>query len=110
MTTTTEQESRQIAEQARETEWEGRTFLRELFLGNLLLPLIHPFPLDAEERPEFTAFYQKMERFLRDEVDSAAIDHQLMPWLPVCEATMTGSVLACVEVSSSWSARTWRPL
>ena len=34
---TTEQESRQVAEQARETEWEGRTFLRELFLGTLLL-------------------------------------------------------------------------
>ncbi len=27
-------------------------------------------------------------------VDSAAIDHQLIPWLPVCDATMTGSVLA----------------
>ena len=25
---TTEQESRQVAEQARETEWEGRTFLQ----------------------------------------------------------------------------------
>ncbi len=71
---TTEQESRQIAEQARETEWEGRTFLRELFLGKLSLPLIHPFPMDAAERPEFTRFYQAMETFLRDQVDSAAID------------------------------------
>ena len=72
---TTEQESRQIAEQARETEWEGRTFLRELFLGKLSLPLIHPFPLDATlDRPEFTRFYQAMETFLREQVDSAAID------------------------------------
>ena len=30
--------------------------------------------------------------------DSAAIDHQLIPWLPVCEATITGRVLAWVEV------------
>jgi alkylation response protein AidB-like acyl-CoA dehydrogenase len=73
-TTTTEQESRQIAEQARETEWEGRTFIRELFLGNLLLPLIHPFPMEEGERPEFKAFYDEMERFLREDVDSAAID------------------------------------
>ncbi|MCC6849036.1 MAG: acyl-CoA dehydrogenase family protein [Deltaproteobacteria bacterium] len=72
---TTEQESRQVAEQARETEWAGRTFLRELFLGKLSLPLIHPFPLDAAtERPEFTRFYQQMEAFLREQVDSAAID------------------------------------
>jgi len=72
---TTEQESRQVAEQARETEWEGRTFLRELFLGKLSLPLIHPFPMDAAtERPEFTRFYEAMATFLRDQVDSAAID------------------------------------
>ncbi len=71
---TTEQESRQIAEQAREKEWEGRTFLRELFLGKLSLPLIHPFPMDAAERPEFARFYQAMETFLREKVDSAAID------------------------------------
>ena len=30
--------------------------------------------------------------------ESAAMDHQLMPWLPVWLATMTGSVLASVEV------------
>ncbi len=71
---TSEQESRQVAEQARETEWAGRTFLRELFLGNFLLPLIHPFPLEDGERPEFTSFYGKLETFLRDQVDSIAID------------------------------------
>ena len=71
---TTEQESRQVAEHARETEWEGRTFLREIFLGKLLLPLIHPFPMAKEERPEFTRFYHEMETFLREQVDSAAID------------------------------------
>ena len=34
---TTEQESRQVAEQARQKEWEGRAFLREIFLGQLPL-------------------------------------------------------------------------
>src|SRR3954453_20780361 len=71
---TTEQESRQVAEQARESEWAGRTFLRELFLGNFILPLIHPFTLDSGPRPEFARFYDAMSAFLRDEVDSAAID------------------------------------
>jgi alkylation response protein AidB-like acyl-CoA dehydrogenase len=71
---TSEQESRQIAEQARETVWAGRTFLRELFLGNFLLPLIHPFPMEDGERPEFTRFYRDMETFLREKVDSVAID------------------------------------
>ena len=41
----TEKESRQIAEQARQTEWEGRGFVRDLFLGNFQLDLIYPFPL-----------------------------------------------------------------
>ena len=49
---TTEQESRQVAEQARQKEWEGRAFLREIFLGQLPLDLVHPFPT-APERPEF---------------------------------------------------------
>ena len=70
---TTEQESRQVAEQARQKEWEGRAFLRELFLGQLALDLVHPFPT-APERPEFAKFYRDMERFLREEVDSVAID------------------------------------
>jgi alkylation response protein AidB-like acyl-CoA dehydrogenase len=69
-----EQESRQVAEQARETVWAGRTFLRELFLGNFVLPLVHPFPMDNGERPEFTKFYGELETFLRDQVDSIAID------------------------------------
>jgi hypothetical protein len=34
---TSEQESRKIAEESREKEWAGRTFLRELCLGNFLL-------------------------------------------------------------------------
>src|SRR5258705_10430780 len=71
---TTEAESRQIAEQARQTEWEGRGFLRDLFLGNFQLDLIYPFPAAREPRPEFSAFYDATEEFLRTKVDSVAID------------------------------------
>ena len=71
---TSEQESRKIAEESREKEWAGRTFLRELFLGNFLLDHIHPFPATAEERPEFRTFYDELRRFLREKVDPVAID------------------------------------
>ena len=38
----TEQEAREVAEAARETEWTSPSFLKELFGGNLRLDLIHP--------------------------------------------------------------------
>src|ERR1700690_4459415 len=71
---TSEEESRRVAEEAREKEWAGRTFLRELFLGNFLLPLVYPFPVEHRENPEFTKFYDVLKTFLRNEVDSVAID------------------------------------
>jgi alkylation response protein AidB-like acyl-CoA dehydrogenase len=80
MTTTTETyasteaESREVAEQARQAEWEGKGFLRDLFLGKLQLALIHPFPRTREERPAFQKFARDLERFLVDHVDPAAID------------------------------------
>src|SRR5437764_10890633 len=69
-----ELESRKVAEASRETEWKQPSFLREMFLGNFRLDLIHPYPLPEQERPEFTAFYNAIREFLRDEVDSVEID------------------------------------
>jgi len=69
-----ELESRKVAEASRETEWKQPSFLREMFLGNFRLDLIHPYPLAAEERPEFAAFYNAMKEFLRDQVDPVEID------------------------------------
>jgi alkylation response protein AidB-like acyl-CoA dehydrogenase len=71
---TTEAESREVAEQARQAEWEGKGFLRDLFLGKLQLELIHPFPRTREERPRFKKFFDELRWFLIDHVDSAAID------------------------------------
>jgi len=70
----TEQESLEVAETARQAEWVKPSFMREFFLGNFRLDLIHPFPLPGQERPEFTAYYKKLYDFLRDEVDPAEID------------------------------------
>ena len=72
--TVSERESREVAEASRQTEWAQPSFLRELFLGNLRVDLIHPYPLASEERPEFARFYERMREFLRDEVDSVEID------------------------------------
>jgi alkylation response protein AidB-like acyl-CoA dehydrogenase len=70
----TEAESREVAEQARQVEWEGKGFLRDLFLGKLRLELIHPFPRTPEPRPAFQKFVDELRRFLVDHVDPAAID------------------------------------
>ncbi len=72
-TAPSEKESRQVAEASRETEWKAPSFLKELFLGDFRLDLIYPYQ-EAPERPEFTAFFNELRRFLREEVDSAEID------------------------------------
>lgn len=70
-----EQESLEVAEASREKEWKKPSFMRELFLGNFRLDLIHPYPLASRrERPEFAAFYNALREFLRTEVDPMEID------------------------------------
>ena len=70
-----EMESRRVAEASRETEWKRPSFLRELFLGNFRLDLIHPYPLQTSgDRPEFAAFYRAFREFLVDQVDPVEID------------------------------------
>ena len=71
---TSEQKSLEVAEAARQKVWKEPSFLRELFLGNFRLDLIHPYPLSGKERPEFTEFYQKFRRFLLEKVDPVRID------------------------------------
>jgi len=71
-----EAEARKVAEEARETEWRSASFLKELFLGNFRLDLVHPFPPEPPERPEFRAFYDRMEKFRLEEVDADAIDRE----------------------------------
>lgn len=70
----TELESRKVAEASRQDKWEKPSFLRDLFLGNFRLDLVHPFPKPVDERPEFAAFYAAMSDFLRENVDSREID------------------------------------
>ncbi len=69
-----EAEARDLAEASRETSWAGRGFLRELFLGNLHIDWIHPFPEVRTDRAEFREFMLELERFLHSEVNPFEID------------------------------------
>jgi alkylation response protein AidB-like acyl-CoA dehydrogenase len=70
-------EARDVAEAAREQEWAAPSFVRDLFLGNLRMELIHPYPeQDAEEIARAKPFLDKLERFLREKVDSDQIDRE----------------------------------
>jgi alkylation response protein AidB-like acyl-CoA dehydrogenase len=70
-----ETEARDVAEAARESEWEHPSFVRELFLGRLRLDLIHPHPpvRDAAEEARAKPFMDKLRAFL-ERVDSEEID------------------------------------
>src|SRR5688572_2389563 len=70
----TEKEARDVAEDARETEWEHPSFARELFLGRFRLDLIHPHPpADEAEEERARPFMEKLQAFI-DKVNSAEID------------------------------------
>ena len=70
----TEKEARDVAEAARESEWAGPSFVRELFLGRFRLDLIHPHPPEDEaEAARARPFMDKLRAFM-DKVDSEEID------------------------------------
>jgi alkylation response protein AidB-like acyl-CoA dehydrogenase len=71
----TEKEARDVAEAARESEWSGPSFVRELFLGRFRLDLIHPHPVKSDPAEEARAapFFAALRAFL-ERVDSDMID------------------------------------
>ena len=71
--TVSEEKAMEVAEASRQADIREPSFLKELFLGDYRLDLIHPFP-EEPERPEFTVFYERMKEFLRREVDPVEID------------------------------------
>ena len=73
----TEQEAREVAEAAREKEWQAPSFVRELFEGAFRLELVHPFPeLDPREVEKARPFLERLERFMKERVDSDRIDRE----------------------------------
>jgi alkylation response protein AidB-like acyl-CoA dehydrogenase len=71
----TEKEAREVAEAAREKEWQAPSFVREMFDGNFRVDLIHPYPeQDPAEVERARPFLERLEAFMRDKVDSDKID------------------------------------
>jgi alkylation response protein AidB-like acyl-CoA dehydrogenase len=70
-----EKEARDVAEAARESEWEHPSFVQELFLGRFRFDLIHPHPErhDADEAARADEFMARLRELLLrvdpDEID-----------------------------------------
>src|SRR5919205_4398036 len=71
------QESKQVAEAGRETEWTKPSFGKQLFLGNFRLDLIHPQPdLDPAAVEKGEAFLERLRAFLTEHVDRQEIERE----------------------------------
>jgi alkylation response protein AidB-like acyl-CoA dehydrogenase len=69
------EQSKQVAEAGRESEWRLPSFGKELFLGHLELDLIHPQPpLDPGDVERGEAFMAKLGDFLEEHVDPLKIE------------------------------------
>jgi alkylation response protein AidB-like acyl-CoA dehydrogenase len=65
----------ELAESSRQTHWKYPTFAGALFMGELPLKLIHPYPQLPEDRDEKgESFLIQLEEFLRDKTDPDQID------------------------------------
>src|SRR5215813_12791013 len=70
-----EREARQVAEEAREADWQKPSFGKQLYLGDFQLDLIHPHPRpDGEAARRGEEFCARMREFCETSVDSALIE------------------------------------
>jgi len=77
----TELESREVAEQAREQDWEKHSFARMLFEGSLDLSVIQAIPdPDPDERARAETFLSRLEDFTRENIDGDKHDRE--GWVP----------------------------
>ena len=70
-----EQQARQVAEDARQTDWDQPSFGKELFLGRFRLDLIHPHPRpDEQSRAAGEQFLELLEKFCVEHIDATIIE------------------------------------
>src|SRR5262245_42950921 len=70
-----EREARQVAEEAREADWQKPSFGKQLYLGDFQLDLIHPHPRPSEEASRRgEEFCARLREFCETSVDSAVIE------------------------------------
>ena len=75
VTDPTYEQSKQIAEESRESEWTRPSFGREMYLGRFRLDLIHPQPdMDAERVRDGEEFLGRLRAFLTERVDPLEIE------------------------------------
>lgn len=76
-----ELESREVAEAAREEDWNSRSFSKKLFNGGLALDVLRvPARDDADEQKRADRFLTELRAFARDHIDGDAIDRD--GWVP----------------------------
>lgn len=72
---TQEQKSREVAESARQKDWRKPSFMKDLFLGDLHMERITPFPGAGESlRPEYLDFRERFRAYLLAEIDPLEVD------------------------------------
>lgn len=72
-----ERRSLEVAESARETEWEKPSFVQELFMGRLRTDLIFPYPeQDPEDKNAGDEVLARVKQFLEEKVDADRIDRE----------------------------------
>jgi hypothetical protein len=70
-----EKRSLEVAESARETEWQKPSFVKGLYMGNLMTELVFPFPEQrAEDRADGDRLLGRVRKFLVERVDADKID------------------------------------
>src|SRR4051794_2817825 len=80
------EQSKQVAEASRETEWTKPSFGKELFLGNFRLDLVHPQPeLDPATVEKGEAFLERLRAFLTERVDPQEIEREAKIPAPVLQ-------------------------
>lgn len=65
----------QMAEAARQQQWDKASFSKDLFMGKVDMSLIHPFPLQpSEDLAAGKTFLDQFKSLLKDRVDPDQID------------------------------------
>ena len=73
----TELEAREVAEDAREKDWQHASFARGLFDGRVQLDLIHPAPgPDPADEARAQDFLSRLHAYARDHIDGDRIDRE----------------------------------
>ena len=71
-----EREAREVAEAARQTDWDRPSFAKELYLGRFDLSLVHPHPRTAEaDRVRGEEFLTRLRRYCEG-LDGSVIERE----------------------------------